>query len=632
MLRACVRPVHRLQTTLSSAGLWLALLFIVVAVFYLSALQYGVNGSEHPYATDVGEIQNALPRWGTIHYPGYPTYSLLGSLFVNALRLAGIPPAAGSSLFSAVWGVLTVALLFALARELGAAPAWAFLGALVASLATSQWVDSSLAEIHTMGTALFLASLYFALRFGNYGRQRDLLVLALTVGLGLTHQRTMLFIVPSLILLIYHRWRELWHSLPVSLGVALLGPLTYLYLPIRAWQGAKWTFGAVGTWEGFMSIFLDTKVDRVVNLPGDLYGWLDRGRILAELLHDDLWLPILVLGLAGLWLLLWRREDWRKPAALTLAWLPALPLSLVIWEGRVSDALLAAKLPLLLLAGLGLAVIAQALHNLDWRAGLLAAAGLALIVIAEAHVHRPAVLAVTRDPAAERVIAAAEQVAQPHGGPPTTFVVLWGHSYWALAYAQAYCGQLVGLSLVDHNANLMEVARSQRLLTLSDTLYERPLAWWDELLGQAYLSSPAPGIVEISPTAAGEASVPRGNGLDLQNGIRILAADVQPAGDGQLILSLYWQAYAPVGADYSIAVHLLAQDPPQGQADILAQADRQHPVCGWYPTSRWTVGEVVRDTYELNVPPGSQPVAVRVGMYRQLPDGQFENTPWLILW
>ena len=66
-------------------------------------------------------------------------------------------------------------------------------------------------------------------------------------------------------------------------------------------------------------------------------------------------------------------------------------------------------------------------------------------------------------------------------------------------------------------------------------------------------------------------------------------------------------------------------------ADILAQADRANPVDGWYPTSRWRPGEIVRDSYLLPVPEGSAPVAIRIAMYRTDPEAGFVNTPWLSL-
>ncbi|MEZ4515697.1 MAG: hypothetical protein R3C44_02285 [Chloroflexota bacterium] len=98
-----------------------------------------------------------------------------------------------------------------------------------------------------------------------------------------------------------------------------------------------------------------------------------------------------------------------------------------------------------------------------------------------------------------------------------------------------------------------------------------------------------------------------------------------------MVLTVYYQAAEPTTDDYSVAVHLIANDPPQSEADLLDQDDKASPVDNWYPTSEWRPGEIVRDTYLLTVPPESSPVAIRLGMYRSDPDGGFINTPWLTL-
>ena len=93
---------------------------LIIALACLTTLQWTYNSSPHVYTTDVGEIQNALPRWGTLHFTGYPVYSILGSAFVSLLRVVGVGPALGSSLYSALWSVAAAALVAALAVRLGA--------------------------------------------------------------------------------------------------------------------------------------------------------------------------------------------------------------------------------------------------------------------------------------------------------------------------------------------------------------------------------------------------------------------------------------------------------------------------------------------------------------------------------
>lgn len=109
---AALRPNSRL--------IWTLIPVVIAAVLYLSTYQTIINGSGHPYMTDVGEHQNALPRWGTIHHSSYPLWTFLGSFFVSVLGLLGVSPAAAVSLYSLLWGLATTTLLVWLIMDLGA--------------------------------------------------------------------------------------------------------------------------------------------------------------------------------------------------------------------------------------------------------------------------------------------------------------------------------------------------------------------------------------------------------------------------------------------------------------------------------------------------------------------------------
>ncbi len=506
---------------------------------------------------------------------------------------------------------------------------------------TSMWMDSAIAEIHTMTRALSLASVWLALRVGRaqdpaQGR-RDLLWLALVYTQAIAHQRAAGYLAPALLLLVWPQRHLLWRNWAPILGLAALAPLTYLYLPIRAWQGATWTFGEPGTWAGFWTMILDTKMERIVTVPDSATDIIGRLRILGDLVRQDLTLPGVLAGLLGLVVSL-RRYRWNETLAFAFAAVAALALSLVIWEGRISDALLATELPMLFMLGIGMALLAQWLSGLKPALAYALPVVLALAVAGTFFLHRPAVVAVTRDPAGLAVIAQVEVAAEQAGHTgeaPISFRALWGHDYWALAYAQEYLGRLPELHLVDHNADLSTlISQGHRLMTLEKTLYQRPLEWWQEQLGGApCLTSAATGIIELAidpPISLAQVPVTGANSFALGNGIEALWTSLNVAGD-QAKLTVYWRATRAPESDYSVAVHLLAQDPPVGPEDILAQADRQHPVYGWYPTSQWQAGEIVRDDYVLQIPPGSTPVAVRVGMYQVDADGTFHNSEWLTL-
>lgn len=627
-------PVDRMRRILDRRGrmLWPVIAVIVALALFLSTLQVSINGSGHPYATDVGEIQNALPRWGLIHRSGYPLYTAVGSLFVTTLRLVGIQPAAGASLFSLLWGVVFVALLVVLAQDLGVSGLAAALGALSVALSTGVWVDASLAEVHTLTLVFTVATLLFAMRFGRAGKRRDLLLLILFFTQGVSHQRSVILLAPAVAMLTWSQWRVFLRNLVPVLAISSFALLVYLYMPFRVWTGATWVFGSPGTWDGFWEMVFDNRSGRVFDLSTGLDEWLMRLKVTWGILSEDMFWPLLVLGLVGV-LVPIGKGKWWKGLGMTLVWIPNLLLTFVIWSDEVIDAQLAAKLPVVLMAGVGLALILGWLGRRSRILGGVAALVFAGMLVGWVWRVRPLVLSITRDPHAERIISIAERLVPLQDERNVTLALPWGHDYWALVYAQEYRGQLQDLNLVDHNTDLAAVAKKSRLLTLRGTFQVFPVSWWEERLGPLYLASAAPDIVEMgSEPPANAGDVPSDVDLDLGNGLVIRAATLSWGGvSDRLLLTVYWEAIQPVEHDYSVAVHLVAHDPPRGGEDVLAQSDSVHPVMGWYPTGQWEVGEIVRDDYLLNVPDGTSPVAVRVGMYRVDESGAFVNTEWLSL-
>jgi len=78
-----------------------------------------------------------------------------------------------------------------------------------------------------------------------------------------------------------------------------------------------------------------------------------------------------------------------------------------------------------------------------------------------------------------------------------------------------------------------------------------------------------------------------------------------------LHLTLYWRALEAVGQDYTVFIHLL-----DAEGRRWGQWDGQ-PLAGGYPTSAWEPGEVIRDSYRLEVSPQAPPgqYHLEVGMY-----------------
>jgi len=79
-----------------------------------------------------------------------------------------------------------------------------------------------------------------------------------------------------------------------------------------------------------------------------------------------------------------------------------------------------------------------------------------------------------------------------------------------------------------------------------------------------------------------------------------------------LQVTLFWQALAPVSADYTTFIHLRNE-----QGETVAQRDVQ-PFGGQYPTSQWQVGEAIAQSLDVDLPhdlpAGSY--SLYIGLYR----------------
>jgi Protein O-mannosyl-transferase TMEM260-like len=599
---------------------------LIVAAVYLLTFQIDICSNPNEYVIDSGEYQIALALWGTVHYTGSPTYSMVGAVFVWLLRLIGVPPAAGAALFSVASALAALGLVYVLGLHL-TGNAWASSAAVLAlALGRSFWINSVVAEIYAFGLALSVASLWLAVRYDETRSARTLYALAFVWGLAVVHHRLAVFMAPALVVLVTPGF---WNAhlrlrlLAGSFGMGLLAFASYLYMPLRARMGA-WTYGDPGSWQGFWFIFWAREVPFLLTPPSTIAELAQNVLATFATLAAEWTAPGLLAAALGLAVAVaWRRTR-RLGWALTAM---AIAFLVFVFVFHVAVSPEEVLLWVSVCLALALAILAARLWQAwPWagRAGavaLLALAGLSGVT------HRDTVLALTRDSRGRQLInlLEAEMPAGRPGNEPT-LMALWGGDYFAAAYGRLVTGELQHFRVVDHRADFLQLVDSGvRLITLPSTFNELPKSWWRTRIGGAYLSSAGLGLVEIGarpPLAPSD--VPPGQAVELGDGIRLLGHHVQPQGDG-LRVTLYWQATQTPSQNYSVLVHLSDKDQIAGPGDIMAQADSQNPVYGWYPTTRWSPGEIVREDYGLAVPPGKTPRLVAVGMYTRDNAGAFHN-------
>jgi 4-amino-4-deoxy-L-arabinose transferase-like glycosyltransferase len=102
-------------------------------------------------------------------------------------------------------------------------------------------------------------------------------------------------------------------------------------------------------------------------------------------------------------------------------------------------------------------------------------------------------------------------------------------------------------------------------------------------------------------------------GADLGDKVRLLGYNIESGfrpGDN-IHLTLFWQCLEEMEQSYTVFTHLV-----DAGDHIVAQKDNP-PVDGFYPTTEWEVGEIVRDQYDLVIPSDapSGEYRLNVGMY-----------------
>jgi hypothetical protein len=138
----------------------------------------------------------------------------------------------------------------------------------------------------------------------------------------------------------------------------------------------------------------------------------------------------------------------------------------------------------------------------------------------------------------------------------------------------------------------------------------------DQVLGPRDGSGLLLGPIEIprrEPSALTSLDIEHPQEAILGDKVRLLGYNMESGfrpGDG-IHLTLFWQCLEKMDQDYTVFTHLIDE-----KQNIWGQKDNQ-PVDGFYPTSRWEVGEIVRDQYDIAIPAAIPPseYTIEIGMY-----------------
>lgn len=597
-------------------------LLLAAALLYFFTLDNGLAPGEleggdlitHQYAQVQARPSNA---------PGYPLYTIGGWLWFHGLRAAlqflgnflGDPlpnPVPILSSYSTVWALLALGLLYATLLRLGHIRrnwplAWGIAGFYAVSYFF--WYYATTTEQYSSAIAHTLAIVYVYLLWEEATQpdksRRLLLLLAFLCGLSLAHLVTVAVIVPPLVLAVLWRQPALLRRPRLIAGTVLAAALPLLSYVYVYWRGAahpewwgqgEWTSASDWFWS-----FVRTAQGQDELSWGLQPGAPFFGNGFPQLIWQELSVPLLLLGLLGIWLL---------PRRLRFVLYGTLALYLILaWVDRFGNwfQVILPAYPLVLLGLMPLAEAAKA--RLARVTPLLGALPFLLLLLATGWRFAESwPQADSRNRTADTaLIRPAHLLAQPL--PPGAGLFAEKADALGLDYLISIWGIRPDLTVVSSPQAAAALASGQ---AVAATWQSAPLLL-NELPADLRFAPQgiAPDWVLLWPPSAADA-LPQPQkllGKSIGDGIELVgySAGVPPASplaagatDG-LDVTLFWRVEPGTSpADWAISVRPLAGGQPLTAGGAAIQQDSPGPVHGLRPFPSLPPGQIVPDSYRLD--------------------------------
>lgn len=224
-----------------------------IVVFLASLLTYVLTSSHSIVHGDTGDFLSAAATGGIPHSPGYPFYSLIARI---AYLLPLGDPTWQVNLLSAVFASISLVFVFKIVKILTKNSPAALFAVLVLGIYQSFWFYALVSEIHVLQVLILSILFFFLILYAETRKIRYLYLTGLMFGLGVSNNHTIIFSLPSILLVMAFFRKELDFSKIVGLSIySAAGLLPYLYTIFSSRVGAPTSWGGVRDLNSFLNFF-----------------------------------------------------------------------------------------------------------------------------------------------------------------------------------------------------------------------------------------------------------------------------------------------------------------------------------------------------------------------------------------
>lgn len=226
-------------------------------VLFLLIIYIG-NLSKSVYGGDVGDLVTASYVAGVPHAPGYPLFTLLGYLLTRVSL--GQTPAFMVGLISAISAAVGILFFYLIIFKLTKNIVVALISSFILAFSYLYWFYAEIAEVFALNNFFVFTLFYLAILFRQKKDLRTLFIFSFVLGLSLTNHHTILFIFPSLLILIIPGLFKIFKKNPkkvfFSFFFMILGFSVYLYVPIAASRNPVINWDHVNNFSSFFRLLL----------------------------------------------------------------------------------------------------------------------------------------------------------------------------------------------------------------------------------------------------------------------------------------------------------------------------------------------------------------------------------------